>query len=397
MKFHDPVSVFTKHKQKGHVLHVTQEHSPRNPGVTAVVNALGLHLTRTEWSSTVAIAGLALTPVPEGVESVELPLLIKFDRMWRYSYQMKLYFESMKEHPGTVFHLHGVWGASQWLAARASVRHNMPSVFTAHDMLSPWHWRNGYLRRLKKFFYWSILGYPAFRHLTIIHALTVKEREYLAYFFPNQRLEVIPNAIDTEEVDKLLSELGPASFLPREQPYLLFLGRLSPQKGIDLLIKAFSMSVKGGDYRLLIAGPDSTESYTSELRSLVKLLDIEKQVVFLGPIFGPQKWQLYRDAWACCFPSRSEGMSITSLEAAAAGIPFITTYEAGILDWHEAGGILIHPCIDKLSLAIEKVFSWGEREKQDRGKAIRQLVERRYSWKAVGPLWAELYSELLEL
>jgi glycosyltransferase involved in cell wall biosynthesis len=55
---------------------------------------------------------------------------------------------------------------------------------------------------------------------------------------------------------------------------------------------------------------------------------------------------------------------------------------------------LVHPRVEELSQALEQVFSWSESERQDRGHRMRQLVERRYAWQAVGPQWLELYAGL---
>jgi len=87
-------------------------------------------------------------------------------------------------------------------------------------------------------------------------------------------------------------------------------------------------------------------------------------------------------------------MGLVNLEAAAAQLPVVTTHETGLDDWEEGGGVLIHPRVEELSRALKRVFSWSENERQERGCKLRQLVERRYSWQAVGPQWLELYAGL---
>jgi glycosyltransferase involved in cell wall biosynthesis len=88
-------------------------------------------------------------------------------------------------------------------------------------------------------------------------------------------------------------------------------------------------------------------------------------------------------------------MGLVNLEAAALRVPVVTTHETGLGGWEEAGGVLVHPQVEELSCALQKVFSWSETERQDRGQKLRQLVERRYSWQAVGPQWLELYSSMI--
>jgi glycosyltransferase involved in cell wall biosynthesis len=87
-------------------------------------------------------------------------------------------------------------------------------------------------------------------------------------------------------------------------------------------------------------------------------------------------------------------MGLVNLEAASVGLPVITTHETGLYDWEEKGGVLVHPRVEELRCALKRVFSWSEHERQERGRKLRQLVERRYSWQAVGPQWLELYAGL---
>ena len=98
-----------------------------------------------------------------------------------------------------------------------------------------------------------------------------------------------------------------------------------------------------------------------------------------GPSAPPPKPRLW--VWLTWRPRRSE-------------LPVVTTHETGLCGWEAGGGLLVHPQVEELSRALKQVFSWSDRERQDRGQKLRQLVERRYSWQAVGPQWLELYSSL---
>jgi len=372
------------------VLQVTDNHSPGHPGVTAVVTQIARYLGQQGWPVTILAAGQAEGELPPGVELEEFPLLWG-GNSWRYAPDFVRYLEKAAGS-GDILHLHGVWGAPQWQAARVAARLELPAILSAHGMLNSWHWQDGRLRPLKKHLYWWALAYPAFRQLAVVHAITPQEREELAPQFPGMRLEVIPNAIDLKEVDAALAI--PAAPLDLERPYMLFLSRLHPKKGIDLLLAAFARAKNRGDWRLLIVGPDYSAAYTAGLNDLARSLGLEGRVRFPGPIFGAGKWQLYRQASAFCLPSRSEVVGLVNLEAAAARTPVITTHETGLADWEEGGGLLVHPQVEDLTGALEALFAWSESERIDRGRDLRQLVEHRYSWEAVGPRWLELYGAL---
>lgn len=382
--------------QAGHIYHIAYHHASANPGLTTVITQLSGYLASQGVATSVLAAGKAEAPVPPGVGLLEFPLRPGGNK-WRYSPQMKDYLEILTKTPGTVFHLHGVWLAPLWLAAKAAARAGIPALLTVHGQLDPNNrGKVGQvaLNRLKKLLYWQVLAYPVFRHLSLIHAITLEERDALAHLFPGKRIEVIPNALVLEETDDLLSRSAAEPSLKIDHPYLLFLGRLNPQKGVDILIQAFARSARGRDFHLVIVGPDSDPAYTADLKAMVNSLGMDGQVTFLGPVFGLQKWRLYQDAWAFCAPSRTEVIGLVNLEAAAAGIPVLTTYETGLTDWEESGGILVHPQVESLAQGLEQVFSWRDDEKRQRGQTLRQLIERRYSWQSVGPQWLELYKEV---
>ena len=317
--------------------------------------------------------------------------------VWRFPRGLKAYLQQLNRINGPLLHLHGVWMGFQWSAARVARHHKIPAVLSPHGMLNRWHLRHMGLKELRKLIYWRALGYPAFRHIPLIHAVTPRERDELATWLPGQCIQVIPNAIDLEAMDHLWAKAGDKSATPVDEPYLLFLGRLHPVKGIELLIEAFAQCRRESKrrFRLLIVGPESDPAYSAKLKSLARLLGVEHKVTFLGPVFDPQeKISLYRHAWAFCAPSQTEVMGLVNLEAAAAQLPVVTTHETGLWDWEEGGGVLVHPRVDELSRALGQVFSWSESERQDRGHRMRQLVERRYSWQAVGAQWLELYAGL---
>jgi glycosyltransferase involved in cell wall biosynthesis len=384
-------------QSQGHIFSITENHSPTNPGVTETVTQISYYLSSQGWPTTVLAAGRASTPVPEGVGLVEFPLGPAVQN-WRYPRNLKSYLNKINGDGGHIFHLHGVWGAPQWLAARIASQRRIPALITPNDMLSPWHWQDGRLRHLKKLIYWYSMAYPAFRQLSVIHATTPRERDHLAQNFPGKNFVIIPNAINLEKLDHLLATqaVEKEERFRVDSPYLLFLGRLHPKKGIELLIASFAQARRGRPFHLVIVGPDYSAAYTAKLRALVRHLGIEDSVTFLGKVFGPQKWHLYRNAWAFCAPSYSETVGFVNLEAAALGVPVVTTCETGLYDWEEGGGLLVHPVLDDLTRALIQVFEWNENERNHRGRLLCHFVRKRYSLEAVGPQWISLYRRLLE-
>jgi len=378
----------------GQVFQITDDFSPES-GVTGMILQLTRYLAGQGLAATILTAEGRVDLAPADVRLIKFPLAAR--GVWRWPRGLKSYLEQLPRLSGQILHLHGVWMGFQWVAARAAVAQEAPVLLSPHGMLNRWHLRHLGFKELRKLIYWRTVAYPAFRPIPLIHAVTPRERDEVATWLPGQDIKVIPNAIDLETMDSLLAEAGEELSPSADEPYLLFLGRLHPVKGIDLLIEAFAKAIAGSNskFRLLIVGPESDPAYVAKLKSLVRLLGVEEKVIFLGPVFGPQeKLSLYRQAWAFCAPSQTEVMGLVNLEAASVELPVVTTYETGLCGWEEGGGLLVHPQVDELSRALRQVFSWSDLERKDRGQKLRQLVERRYSWQAVGPQWLELYSGL---
>ena len=193
------------------------------------------------------------------------------------------------------------------------------------------------------------------------------------------------------EIDNLVSGIEQSP-----EPLILFLGRIHPKKGIDLLISAFAKAALGTRWRLAIAGPDEMPHYLAELRRIANDIDTDVQIDFIGPLYGEEKFRWIKRAWIMAVPSLSEVIGMVNLEAAACGTPTITTVDTGLYDWEEGGGMLIDPTIDSLVHALKRAAAWNREEREQQGRRSRQLVTQRYSLEEIGKRWADLYAELAQ-
>ena len=297
---------------------------------------------------------------------------------------------SPNKESGQILHIHGAWSAPQFFAARRAHKVGVPFVFTAHGMLEPWLWnQQGWRIKMKKEAYWAAMAYPALKNASALHAITPLERDSLSRLFPRKSISVIPNAIEVSERD-----LGHPAQAERTKS-ILFLGRIEPKKGVDILLHAFSITSIGKEWAIDIVGPIWSDAYMESLRSIAKKSGIGDRVRFYGPVFGEEKLRLIDRAWVLAAPSHSEVMGLVNLEASARCLPSITTYQTGLHDWERGGGILIEPSINALKRALENACSWSDLEQRERGLSSQRLVFERYSWHAVKPQWIELYNSLL--
>lgn len=110
---------------------------------------------------------------------------------------------------------------------------------------------------------------------------------------------------------------------------ILFLGRLIPRKGADLLIEALPQ-IGDDKIKLVIAGPEGEGGYVSFLREKASELGIDQRVLFPGPLYDVAQREAYVDATVFALPSRYENFGNTAAEAVACGTPVIVSDRCGI-------------------------------------------------------------------
>ncbi|MEY2440225.1 MAG: hypothetical protein QOI34_1610, partial [Verrucomicrobiota bacterium] len=156
------------------------------------------------------------------------------------------------------------------------------------------------------------------------------------------REKVSPLGLDPPKpVPPRIREMFPAKFPQiRNTRVLLFLGRLHPKKGCDILIEAMPRSYDGENaVSLVLAGPDQV-GWERTLRSRATQLGIESQVVFTGMLTGEMKQSALANAEAFILPSHQENFGMAVVEALAAGLPVLISDRINIwreIDYDHAG------------------------------------------------------------
>jgi glycosyltransferase involved in cell wall biosynthesis len=118
----------------------------------------------------------------------------------------------------------------------------------------------------------------------------------------------------------------------------LFIGRLHPKKGCDLLIEAFAKVLGSNpDWHLVIAGPDQV-GWQTKLSRRAEQLGVASRITWMGMIRGAMKWGALRAAEFLVLPSHQENFGIVVAEALAAGTPALISNKVNIWREIEAGG-----------------------------------------------------------
>ena len=251
--------------------------------------------------------------------------------------------------------------------------------------------RSRWLKRV----YNVVVGNAIIRNASAWIAVTAGEFSYFErYGIPSDRVTVIPNGVCEEDFPATDTKAFLRRYRLPDAPVILFMGRLNPIKGPDLLLKAFiQVQDRFPDHQLVFAGLDG--GMLSELREVVEQAGLTERVHFLSHISGQDKSAAYRCAKLLVIPSRQEAMSIVALEAGICGTPVLLTDQCGFDDIRFVDARLEVPATET-RIADGLVRLLADANVLDQLAPVwRDYVHRRYDWNAIGPAYVELYRDTL--
>ncbi len=229
-----------------------------------------------------------------------------------------------------VVHIHAVFTYSTLAACRAARRNKVPYIVRPLGILNSWGMENR-RRRLKKIWF-RLLEKPLLDQAAGIHYTSTQERDDAARLHIKSPAYVLPLALDLGE----FHEMPPAtSFLARfpqlqEKKILLYLSRIHPKKGFDLLFPAFAeLLLRFPDVRLVIGG-DGDATFIQSLHLEAKRLQIESAIIWAGFMDSEVRLEALAAADVFCLPSWSENFGVALLEAMAASLPCVATDQVAL-------------------------------------------------------------------
>jgi glycosyltransferase involved in cell wall biosynthesis len=376
------------------ILNVNMSIDPVRGGGTAERTVrLAREFARTGASCTVMALDLGLTAAyktelaSQGIEGIYLPCLSR--RFYLPAPRLKAIARAVED--ADIVHLMGHWTLINALVFGFCLYYRKPYVVCPAGALPIF----GRSKRLKQL-YNRLVGESILRKAAGWIAITpIEFAHFESYGIASARVTVIPNGVSPEDFPQADTEgFRRAKKLP-DAPLILFMGRLNPIKGPDLLLQAFAL-VQGQipDYHLVFAGPD--EGMQGALREMAEQHGIEHRVHFLGFVGGTDKAAAYRTASLLVVPSRQEAMSIVALEAGINGTAVMLTDQCGFA---EIGAIDAGLEVPATASALAKGLSRlllepGLLERV--ASSLQNLVMRQYTWQTMADLYLDLYGKLLQ-
>jgi glycosyltransferase involved in cell wall biosynthesis len=234
-----------------------------------------------------------------------------------------------------VIHLHSLWESILRETSGIARRRAVPYVISTHGVLHPYALSQ---KRWKKWVYLKL--FPGLvGGATALLALNREEANHISAKFARPAT-VLANGIDVaDHLDPESGEFRRTLLSGSTQPFILFVGRIHPIKGLDGLLRSFAMAIKMGlEHDLVVVGPD--DGALPDLRELASQLGLRERVRFTGGVFGPVKADAYASCALFVHRPRFEGFGMTVVEAMASARPVLTTKECKLDGAAESGAVL---------------------------------------------------------
>ncbi len=239
-----------------------------------------------------------------------------------------------------IVHTFGLYNFLVPSAARYCRQLGKPLVLEPLGTFKP-QARNVLLKRA----YHAVFTRGMFASAEAVIATSAAEKNDLAQAVPASRLFQRENGLDLSAFRNMPArDVSRAAFGARDgATVILFMGRLSPIKNLEMLISSFrDAAIPQG--KLLLVGPDNEVDYVSRLRRLINESGLENHVVITGPLYDERRLQAFAAADFFVLPSISESYGNAAAEAVASGLSVVLTDSCGIAPRIAGQAALIVPC-----------------------------------------------------
>ena len=284
-------------------------------------------------------------------------------------------------------HIHGMWAPWMHWAFQWAERRGRPVVFSPHGALSPWAMHHKWWKKCLPWWLW-FRGH--IMRAACIHATANQEAESIRQLGFKNAIAVVPLGTDLP---------NQMATYDKDVKILLFVGRIYPVKGLDLLLKAWARSqARTLGWHLVCVGPDQA-GHMMVLEELAQCLGLSVQqasiqksecadVTFTGALYGREKDEAYLSARGLILPSYTENFGSVVVDALAFGLPVLASTGTPWAELRRAG---CGECFDLREedevRVLHKFFNLKDAERQFMGRQGRR-------WVSVHFIWAELARQM---
>jgi glycosyltransferase involved in cell wall biosynthesis len=364
------------------ILQIIHSIDPAGGGVAEGANQLGA--TMTSMGHQVEIASLDQSNAPFLASS---PLVVHAlgAASNGYGYSKKFVPWLLENHNTyDAIVVNGLWQFHSFGTWQALCKSNTPYVVYPHGMLDPWFKKEYPLKHLKKWLYWPWAEYRVLRDAAAVLFTCQEEKLMARKSFWLYRCNEVVVSLGTSSPDGD-SEREMREFFSRypalkDKKLALFMGRIHPKKGCDLLIDAFAKLFRQHpDWHLVMAGPDQV-GWRAELIQQAEALGIASRITWTGMLSGELKWGALRSAEVFVLPSHQENFGIAVAEALAIGVPTLISDKVNI--WREVladgAGLVAEDTREGTRRLLQSYLDMPEEKKLAMRESARNSFWRRF-------------------
>lgn len=317
-------------------------------------------------------------------------------RMFWYSPSMERDATGIVGKQFNILHQHGIWTGNSRATLKMRENHGTPTIIAPHGALNSYALKRS---AWKKIIALNVYEANNLKRASCLHATSENEISAFRDFGLSNPIAFISNCIAKSRLtihgNKM--KFREQYAVPGDRRVLLFLSRISPIKGLMMLVQAIQkIPYEFNGWQLIIAGIDEF-NHKVEVESLIKRLRLEDSIKIIGPLSDQAALDAFEAAELFILPSYSEGFPTVVMESLAAGVPVITT--KATQDWQKLitfdCGWWIDANVDAIIEALKNALVLSSDQLLEMGERGKNLIEMEYTWDTISPKTINLYYWLL--
>lgn len=362
-------------------------------GLSAALAEAGIEVTIATTNSN-GDTGQAPLDVPLGVPIAQNGYEILYFRcspFRRYKFSIDLlYWLSNNAQAYDLAHIHALFSPVSSCAAAIARSRQLPYILRPLGTLDPADLRKK--RQLKRL-YAALLERPNLAEAAAIHFTSEQEAKTSERFNTVTHDLVIPLGVSLPFSGS--SSVREKFKLPDDRPILLFMSRIDPKKGLDLLLPALENLDR--DFHFVLAGGNPQDpNYEAAIRDRIQSSPLKDKTSIVGFVTGAEKTALLEAADLFVLPSYYENFGIAVAEAMSVGTPVVISDQVHIWqDIKQSQSGWICTCEVESLIQTLKAALHDREEQLRRGENARIYARTHYSWSAIAQQVVTAYRQLL--
>lgn len=388
------------------ILHIVPSYLPAHSfgGPVKAVHELCRELVRkgldiSVFTTNISLEGNPDIPLntPRDIDGVKVTYYpATFPRSYCYSKQLA---DAVKRRISEfdILHIHSVYRYTTFIAARLCDRYKKPYILNPFGALDPSMIK--LKSRFKKLLYMKLIENQTVNNAKAIHVASQYEKDNFELLGFKTPAVVIPRGIDLSEYPDRAEGRGLVKKYPElsGKKIILFLGRVHPKKGLDLLAGAFKKIANARDDAFLIIAGSGDGRYASKVKDLFRKNGLSGRVLFTGMLLGSDKLSAFYGSDLFVLPSYGENFGIAVLEAMACKLPVVVTGKVGLSgEVKEARAGVVTDCGQKEIAEAMLMLLNDEIMRKAMGENGRKLAQDRFTNDRVAEKVISLYQEMVK-